>query len=249
MARQSSIIKIEGTIDDLTFYKTKDGYKIRKKTGVSASRIENDPEFRRTRENGKEFGHIARTGKLFRRAIIDLLAEVKDDTLVPRLVRRLSKIKNLDSTSPRGERQVAIGLATEEGKTLLRGFDFNKEAPMDAVVKREINLDPDTGTITLEDLVPQKHIAYPQGATHVSFRSGALNINMATEEATMEVSPEVDTAINEETGTITLVPNTIPTGDGNQMYFLLVEFYQEMNGEMYPLNNGAFNALSIVEVA
>jgi hypothetical protein len=27
-----------------------------------------------------------------------------------------------------------------------------------------------------------------------------------------------------------------------------VEFYQEVNGQMYPLKNGAFNALSIAQV-
>jgi hypothetical protein len=27
-----------------------------------------------------------------------------------------------------------------------------------------------------------------------------------------------------------------------------IEFYQEVNGQMYPLKNGAFNALSLVKV-
>lgn len=60
MAKLNSFIKIEGTLDNLTFYRGKDGYLVRTKGGISKSRIKNDPEFIRTRENGVEFGNIAR---------------------------------------------------------------------------------------------------------------------------------------------------------------------------------------------
>ena len=53
MAKQSSLIKIEGTLDDLTFYKSADGYVIRKKGGVSKDQTLNYPAFARTRENGQ----------------------------------------------------------------------------------------------------------------------------------------------------------------------------------------------------
>ena len=45
MARQKSIIKLDGTIGGITFYKSKDGYLAREKGGVSAERIKNDPTF------------------------------------------------------------------------------------------------------------------------------------------------------------------------------------------------------------
>ena len=52
MAQQKGIIKLDGTIGGITFYKSKDGYLAREKGGVSADRIANDPNFQRTRENG-----------------------------------------------------------------------------------------------------------------------------------------------------------------------------------------------------
>lgn len=249
MAKQSSIIKIEGTIDDLTFYKSKDGYRVRKKTGVSAARIQNDPAFARTRENGQEFAIVARSGKVLRRAIIDLLTEVRDDTLVPRMIRRFSKIRNLDASSPRGERSVQLGLQEEEGKNLLRGFDFNKEAPLDQVLRKEVQLDTETGIMSVEELIPQKHVSYPDGATHVSFRMGFLNIDMDAEASAIHFSEEEVLSIDETSTSFTLTPSAIPEGDGVQVHLMLVEFYQEMNNTMYPLNSGAFNALSVVEVA
>ena len=56
MAKQKGIIKPEGTIGDITFFKSKDGYLAREKSGPTAEQIANDPVFERTRENGKEFG-------------------------------------------------------------------------------------------------------------------------------------------------------------------------------------------------
>jgi len=62
MARQKSILKLQGTIGGISFYKSKDGYLAREKGGVDASRIANDPGFARTRENGAEFGNSASAG-------------------------------------------------------------------------------------------------------------------------------------------------------------------------------------------
>ena len=62
MARQTGIIKLEGTIGDISFYKTRDGHLARTKGGVGGERIQNDPAFQRTRENGQEFGRAGAAG-------------------------------------------------------------------------------------------------------------------------------------------------------------------------------------------
>ena len=54
MAKQTGIIKLKGTIGDISFYKTTDGHLAREKGGVDGNRIANDPAFQRTRENGSE---------------------------------------------------------------------------------------------------------------------------------------------------------------------------------------------------
>lgn len=248
MAKQSSIIKIEGTIDDLTFLKTVDGYQVRKKTGISAARFATDAAFARTRENGKEFGHVARMGKLLRKAVVDLSAGLTDSKIVSRVQKQLGLIKNLDTTSDRGERKVWIGMENPEAKEILRDFDFNSQAPMSAVLLKGIDLDVATGTMSLVDFDPSKHVAVPHGATQMSFRSGWLNINFETGITALTMSPEVVTSVNASPGNLELVPNAIPVGDGNQLFFILVAFHQQLNGKVYPLKSGAYNALSIVEV-
>jgi len=64
MARQKGIIKLKGTIGDITFYKTQDGHLAREKGGIDANRIKNDPAFQRTLENGSEFGRAGKAGKI-----------------------------------------------------------------------------------------------------------------------------------------------------------------------------------------
>ena len=51
MAKQQSFLKVAGTLDGLTFYKSVDGHLVRTKGGVSKGRIMNDPAYIRTREN------------------------------------------------------------------------------------------------------------------------------------------------------------------------------------------------------
>jgi len=51
MAQQKGILPVKGTLGNLTFYKSKDGYLIREKGGLDAKRIASDPAFQRTREN------------------------------------------------------------------------------------------------------------------------------------------------------------------------------------------------------
>lgn len=65
MAKQKGIIKLDGTIGGITFYKSQDGYLAREKGGVSAEKIATDPAFQRTRENGEEFGRAGKAGKFY----------------------------------------------------------------------------------------------------------------------------------------------------------------------------------------
>jgi hypothetical protein len=46
-----------------------------------------------------------------------------------------------------------------------------------------------------------------------------------------------------------LTPTAPPVGAGTEFIVLQIEFLQMVNAVQYSLKNGAFNALSIVEVA
>ena len=73
MARQVGILKLKGTIGDITFYKTKDGHMARQKGGIEKERFLNDPNFQRTRENAAEFGRAGKASKALCTAIRPVL--------------------------------------------------------------------------------------------------------------------------------------------------------------------------------
>ena len=123
MARQKGLIRLDGSIGDMTYYKSKDGYRAMEKPGIAPGRIASDPKFARTRENMAEFGRAGAGGKLIRQAINPLLKDAKDTRAVSRLLKVMSQVIKSDRVNKRGQRTVADG-----DMTLLKGFEFNANA-------------------------------------------------------------------------------------------------------------------------
>ncbi|WP_188465384.1 hypothetical protein [Bizionia arctica] len=248
MAKVKSLFNVEGTLGEVTFYKDQDGYKIRTKNGVSKERIMNDPAYARTRENLAEFANAATSGKMLRRSIVSLMNDAKDNRVSSRLMQVMSRVKNEDLISARGERNVATGILTTLGMAWLRGFNFNRKAILDSVLQASYVLNPATGEVVIDDLVPIQQLDIPEGATHVTLSSGFLNLDFNTGVKDLQGSNLVNLPIDATISTVNLTPVGVPVGVGQNFYFLKVAFFQQVNAVQYPLNNGAFNALQIIEV-
>ncbi len=248
MARQKGIIKLKGTIGDITFYKTQDGHLAREKGGIEASRIASDPAFQRTRENGSEFGRAGKAGKLLRTALRPLLLNSADGRMVSRLTQQMVKVIQMDAVSERGLRNVIDGEIE-----LVLGFEFNIRgklgtslfAPFVATIDRvagEISVD-------IASFIPANMIAAPSGTTHFKIISGGAEVDFEAETFVVATS---ETAILPWDTTPTAVINQVNavTAASTKPLFLAlgVEFYQQINGTMYPLKNGAFNPLSVAKV-
>jgi hypothetical protein len=248
MARQKGIIKLDGTIGDITFYKTRDGYLAREKGGIPADRIANDPAFQRTRENGAEFGRAGRAGKVLRNAIRALLQNASDARMVSRLTTEMVRVIQEDSTNPRGLRNVIYGEAE-----LLSGFDFNVNGKLGTTLYAPFTtvIDRVAGTLTanLPAFVPMNMIAAPGGTTHFKIISAGAEIDFENETFVVDTQA---TAILPWDATATAVinlANAVTANSTHPLFLALgIEFYQEVNGQMYPLKNGAYNALALVEI-
>ena len=249
MARQKGIIKLKGTIGDITFYKTQDGHLAREKGGIDSSRIASDPAFQRTRENGSEFGRAGKAGKILRTSLRALLLNSADGRMVSRLTQAMVKVIQADVTSLRGLRNVIDGEAE-----LLAGFEFNIRGKLGTSLFAPFvgAIDRVTGEITvdIDPFVPTNMIAAPSGTTHFKIISAGAEIDF---EAETFVEAHSETAIlpwdATDTAPINQV-NTVTAGSTKPLFLALgVEFYQEVNGQMYALKNGAYNPLSLVQVS
>ena len=249
MARQKGIIKLKGTIGDITFYKTQDGHLAREKGGIDASRIASDPAFQRTRENGSEFGRAGKAGKILRTSLRALLINSADGRMVSRLTQKMVKVIQADTVSVRGLRNVIDGEAE-----LLQGFEFNIRGKLGTSLFAPFvgAIDRVAGTISVDiaPFIPANMIAAPSGTTHFKIISAGSEVDF---EAETFVEAHSETAIlpwdNVETVAISQ-ENAVTAASTKPLFLALgVEFYQEVNGQMYPLKNGAFNPLALVSVS
>ena len=248
MARQKGLIKLNGTMGDITFYKSIDGFLAREKGGVEGSRIATDAAFVRTRENNAEFGNSALAGKLLRKTVRPLSKNTSDCRMTARMTKVMAKVKNMDKTSVRGKRNVATGMATAEGKELMKGFNFNANAPLESVLHKSFELVPLTGEITISPVVTLNDVGIPQGTTHILFKAGLAVVDFETGKTALAVSAPARLPIAPDQEDVDVIPPPVPTATGTKFYLLSIEFIQEVNGADYPLQNGAFNVLNIVEV-
>lgn len=248
MAKQKGILPIEGTIGNLTFFKSADGYLVRSKGGVSADKIATDPAFQRTRENNAEFGRAGKGARLLRTTFRNSIARAKDSRFSSRLTAAMLRVVQADTINDRGLRNVIDGEAT-----LLEGFECNLQAKLSATLfaPYTASVDRTTGiaTVDLPAFVPATGIAAPPAATHYGIFMSAAAVNFEGE------TYEGDTALsgmlpwNNTPAAVLSLEVTLPAGSTHPLFLLLgIEFMQEVNGKMYALNNGAFNACSFIKV-
>ena len=248
MARLKGILKIHGTLDDLTFYKTQDGHLVKTKSSISKQRIMTDPNFQRTRENGSEFGSAASAGKLLRAAIRALLLTTSDNRITSRVTKVMTIVKNYDATSARGLRNVGVAISQAAAKAELKDFDFNIESPLSSTLFKPFAINATTGVITITGLVPSTDISFPIGATHVTVRGGWVKIDFAGNKAEIQLTNATNMVISNTATSVTLTPTAGPAVVGTGLFLLAVEFFQLVNGVQYTLKNGSYNSLSIVQV-
>lgn len=248
MAKQKGVIKLDGTIGDITFYKSKDGYLAREKGGVPADRIANDPAFQRTRENGAEFGRAGKAGKVLRNAVRNLLQNASDSKMVSRLTTEMVKVIQEDTTNPRGLRNVIDGEAE-----LLQGFDFNINGKLGTTLYAPFTstIDRVAGTLTVDipAFIPLNMIAAPGGATHFKINSAGAEIDFENETFVVDTQVTGVLPIDAVATAVINLANAVTANSTHPLFLVLgIEFFQQVNGQFYSLRNGAFNALSIVKV-
>jgi len=265
MAKNNSFIRLEGTLDGLTFYR-KDGENfVKTKSSVSKNRIMNDPAFRRTRENMQEFSGAARAGKAFRSAFGSVIKLMGDTYISGRLTALMKRINRL-GTGVRGERVIDV----TANPILLEHFEFNKLQPFSATFfatydPPTLNVNRDAATWVVPDFDTDTFINTPEGATHfkllLSF--GLLsnyNYNRALEGYEPD-APEEDSLgttaysaaipIGGMVGAATTLDADLGIGtpvslDIASIAAIGIVFYQEINTELYELAQG--NAMVIATV-
>lgn len=264
MSRQVGVIRLRGTMGGLSFYSSDGQDLARVANGPSKDQISNDPSFKRTRENNTEFGGSAKAAKAFRVSLSAVMQTMAGSRLVSRLTKLFKQI-NLKANGKRGERDIALSA----NKSMLVNLNLNRKLNFSTVFSApfttSVNVDRNEATVDVPAFSPENFINAPTGATH--FRliqavgvvsdytfdkgvggyepvDGVLNTIGATEFSTItSLTPAAPVAINLVAA---LAGAPAMTADVSLVQCLGIEFYQEVDGQMYLFSQG--NTMKVVNV-
>jgi hypothetical protein len=250
MARSKGLIQLEGPLGNLSFYNSVFGPIVRQKGGPSKEKIRKSPKMVRVRDQNKEFGEAVRAAKLLRTSLNLKVKVAKEHSITWRVNQLMNWVKDKDTNSLKGKRTVENGLASTAGKNLLNGFDITQKASLKKILTKAISVNVTVQSISINQIVPSKDIKFPKGATHVRFRGGYSRIDFGKEKYDKQEGTDVVLNLKSKTSTnilLQMAPASLNTG--YDVYFVCLEFLQEVNSSFYDLDNKRYNCLSLVKVS
>ncbi|WP_276485736.1 hypothetical protein [Paraflavitalea pollutisoli] len=248
MAKQiNRHIKLAGTIDDISFYKSQDGYLARAKGGVSGERIKSDPRFKNTRLNGREFGASGKAAKFFRKVVNNEMRRAGDNRAASRVTQVMSRILKSDPNNDWGDRKVSEG-----DLTLLKGFEFNLGVSLAQALKPDLgfSIDRVTGQVAVQvpALTPAIDIAAPADSTHFNIFAAAMAIDFDAETASLVRANTVNLPWDNQPLAAASLAMNLPANSTVPILLLVgIEFLIIVNGNLHNQSKGA-SALQLAVV-
>lgn len=248
MAKQTGIVRISGTVGNLTFAQSPNGDEVRKRTTMDGQRMKTDKRFKRTRENWSEFARAGKAAKILRKAFAQQAKPLSDRLSYSRLVTQTMKIVKSDPVSDRGQRQLILGDFSN-----LLGYEFNITQSLKATYtgKLDLIIDRAAGTtdISIPAVVPDILIDEPTGATHFKYVAACSELDWDAEDSISDFIESSELLLGETELPPEALSLTFPAASTKTIVVTLgIWFYQEVNGKYYLLSDGSNNAMAIVGV-
>jgi hypothetical protein len=152
MAIVKGFMQMTGSIQGVSFYTRRGSDKVimRTKGGAKKKQIEKSPEFEGLRKQNKEFSGCARFASKSRYAFGGLHS-LADYNLTPVLTGIGKSLMKLDTTSETGQRSLKLS----ENKEALDGFNFNRNYPLNTVLRVSPGWELDRETLQAIVTIPR----------------------------------------------------------------------------------------------
>ena len=248
MARFKGLLQFIGTLGNITAVNSKDGVYLKKKNDIPKSHYQKAPEYADFRMNGHYMAMSSRLSKAFRHPIAVFGRDACDSRMYSRMNALMRSIIMCDTVSRKGEFTAAVGIATAEGKQLLRDFEFHKLVSFDSVFHGHYIVAMSNGTLSLPQFEPKKDLQPMAGATHVGLQCGMLSFNFETQARSFTESNVFTMPLNGFTTAVDLNCDIPANTGGTLFYFFKVFFMQEVNGVLYPLKGDGGAVMKVVGV-
>lgn len=252
MARQDSIIGIDGTLGNLTFYKREGKALVKRKSSVSKDRIYRDPVFKRTRENMSEFGGCSTVAKALRVGLGGVSRLMVGADMCGRLNKTM-KLINSHSSGTRGKR----GIEISKNSNKLVGFEFNSKYRFDSLFQAPFSVVGNTERTGMQLVIPSfncaDYVKAPTGASHFRLVCGVVVLSDYKYDVDfgkyIPLHPEanglsraigsnalaLDSVIGDLTVSCELQNISSLPSDCSLVCIVGIEFMQMVDGNLYPL--------------
>lgn len=224
-----------GTIGGINFYYL-NGKPVARAAGggFNGKAIKTNPSMQRVRENGNEFGHCSQVNKAFRMSLREFYKGYRFSNFHSKLMTLFTALKTLDHTSVRGERRVAGGVATPEGKDLLKQFQYTPECEVLTRLPFDYSIDTITHALTFTGFDIKK-VGFVSGATHIQLTYGVVDFDFDSLQYRLDLATPLMLDRTYSGNTLMLSPTVGTPAVGTRLCVLGVRYYQEVNGELYLL--------------
>lgn len=253
MANQESFLKLEGKLGDVSFRKTKKGYKAYQKTNVKQSSLLTSPKAEHILQLQREFTRASTYSKMLKDALRPVASHCQDQYLFAKLNAITRRVIIADTQHNEGDRVMNPAIAFE-----LQNFDINTNVPLDTVLYAPMSFVFDapslSATLSMPPFKTNDYFKFQQEATHAKLKLSLVFVNFETGKAVV-ASEYAATNLQKksETENIDLVvsASNLPTEEFAGAYAVLllgVEFYRSVNGFENRLYGGALDSLKVLEV-
>jgi hypothetical protein len=247
MGKIKGVFRFEGTVSGFTV--DKNGVV---KTAVGSREITAE----RTKENNEEFAEAAKAGRVLRQSLAAL--DTKDQYLTARVTQLMRSLIPLDTINERGKR--VINMAVAGVAKSIEGLELNVNAPYTSVAGSLVTTSTVVvnGTnydcvVSIKDTIgndAQTNDFYlPEGATHIEVVVCFGILRFGGENQLLVPTTVVSSGKKALNEVVTIAPFSVPFPSPSKFYVLglSLNFYQEVNGQYYRLNNGAYDAARVLK--
>ncbi|MNS42995.1 hypothetical protein D3C72_753890 [compost metagenome] len=158
---------------------------------------------------------------------------------------RICAIKECDEQSPKGEKTVARGLATQKGQSLFNGFSFNRKRDMTSALMISARFFLAEGRLFLPQFDVTRAVS-PKGAKHLGLQLVLLRLDTETPAVAVALSEMVFMPLDSERKDIVL-QSALPEGEGMLIGLLYAGFCGEDYGELFWRRDWR-NSLGVISV-
>lgn len=246
MAKQVSVIRLSGTLGEITFYQQDGKDYARRKSKLNRKTVLESKNFERTRETFNEFKFGAHFMKAVRKSLGKAFIGNKNYT--SRMNALIYKILDTDTTNIRGQRLCSY--AESAGISMLKNFKFLQDSDASDILGFcffDINDHANSGEYTFQITnLDTETVTLPPTATHFKILSSLGQVHKDNFEYINYKTLEtlyLDNASGIYTQEWSISVKAINIEPYHSFQLLRLEYYQEIAGTYYPMQTGNTSVL------